>query len=80
MQIGKYKLGRYHAIIEKKWEDDTYTYETDFISKKDLLESIYAIGYCIRNKIPCGMDNPMKIIDINVYRGKEAVEKLKSLP
>ncbi|RFZ75568.1 hypothetical protein DS742_28310 [Lacrimispora amygdalina] len=79
MQIGNYKLGRYHAIIEKTWEDATCTYETDFISKADLQESISAIRYCLINGIKCGMDNHMKMIGMKVYKGKEAVEKLKSL-
>lgn len=79
MQIGKYKIGRYHAIIEKKWEDNTSTFETEFSSEKDLMESVYAIGRC-KGKL-CGVatDKPMILIDYKVYRGKDAVEKLEAL-
>ena len=81
MQIGKYKLGRYHAIIEKQMEDNTFEYETDFSSQKDLQESVSAIMYCIKNQVVCGMatDNPMKILRMKVYTGIDAVDKLKSL-
>lgn len=82
MQIGKYKLGRHKAIIEDKWEDNSFTYETDFSSESDLQESVSAIRYCIINKLECnriGLDNPMKILSMKVYRGQEAIEKLKSL-
>ena len=81
MKIGKYKLGRYHAIIEKQMEDSTAMYETDFSSEKDLQESVRAITYCIANKVVCGAatDNPMKIIGMKIYRGREAIDTLKSL-
>jgi len=77
MKIGKYKLGRYHAIIEKEMEDNTAMYETDFSSEKDLQESVSAIAYCIANKVVCGSatDNPMKILGMKVYKGKEAIDK-----
>lgn len=81
MKIGKYKLGRLHAIIEKKMEDNSFMYETDFISEKDLQESINAIMHFVNSGENVGIfsDNSMKILSIKVYRGTEAIEKLKSL-
>ena len=81
MKIGKYKLGRYHAIIEKKMEDGSYQYETDFSSKADLKESVRAIQYLIGTgeKVCVFTKKPMRILGIKIYRGKEAIEKLESL-
>lgn len=79
MQIGKYKLGRYHGIIEKKWNDNTYSYETDFSSENDLMKSVYAIEQCVGKICGVATDNPKILSDFKVYRGPKAVEKLKSL-
>jgi hypothetical protein len=82
MKIGQYKLGRYHAIIENEWEDNSFTYETQFSSAADLQESVSAIRHCIVEKLQCsqiGKDKTMKILSMRVYRGKEAIEKLQSL-
>lgn len=79
MKIGNYILGRYHSVIEKKWEDGSLTYETNFTSEADLGESVRAIDSCIG--LVCGIatDKPMRLVGMNVYRGKEAVKVLKSL-
>ena len=81
MKIGKYKLGRLHAIIEKKMENNSFLYETDFTSEKDLQQSINAITHFVNSGEKVGIisGNPMKIISVKVYRGTEAIEKLKSL-
>lgn len=81
MKIGKYTLGRYHAIIEKRMEDGSFQYETNFSSKADLEESVKAILHlvCGGEKVGLCTDKPMRIMKMRVYRGKEAVEKLKDL-
>lgn len=38
MMVHGYKVGRYPAIIRKRYEDGTVNYETDFSSDADLIE------------------------------------------
>lgn len=47
MMVHGYKVGRYPAIIRKRYEDGTVNYETDFSSDADLIESVNALIACI---------------------------------
>lgn len=40
MKIGKYEIGRYHAIVKTGYSDGTFSYSTFFRSRKDLYNFI----------------------------------------
>ena len=75
MQIGKYKIGRYHAIIKKIYEDGTVHYETSFSDEMDLFQSVYAIRSCIGKLIGIATDNPRVLVGMEIIRGKENIAK-----
>lgn len=75
MQVGKYKIGRFHAIIKKIYEDGSVSYETNFISRADLTESIVALRACIGHKIGLATDNPQVLTGIKVIYGKQDIIK-----
>lgn len=75
MRIGKYQIGRYHAIIKKIYEDGSVDYETSFSSESDLLQSVYAIQRCIGKMVGIATDEPKVLIDMVVIRGKEYIIK-----
>ena len=75
MKIGKYQIGRYHAIIKKIYEDDSVLYETSFSSNADLMESVYAIRRCIGTLTGIATDDPKVLKDMEVIRGKENIIK-----
>lgn len=75
MQIGKYKIGKYHVIIKKIYEDGSADYETNFVSEKDLQESVFAINRCIGKKVGLATDNPKILANYEVIRGKESIRQ-----
>ena len=80
MRIGKYQIGRYHAIIKKFYEDGSVEYETSFSSENDLMESVYAIQKCVGKLIGIATDNPKVLIDMDVIRGKDNIIKELLIP
>lgn len=80
MRIGKYRIGKYHAIIKKIYEDGSVDYETSFSSENDLMESVYAIQRCIGKMIGIATDNPKVLIDMDVIRGKNNIIKELLIP
>lgn len=75
MKVGKYQIGRYHAIIKKVYEDGSVDYETSFTDRADLMESVYAIRSCIGDLVGTATDNPKVLKDMSVIRGKEEIIK-----
>lgn len=75
MKVGKYQIGRYHAIIKKVYEDGSVDYETSFTDRADLMESVYAIRSCVGNLVGTITDNPKVLKDMSVIRGKEEIIK-----
>lgn len=73
MKVGKYQIGRYHGIIKAFYEDGSYDYETSFSDEEDIRKSIYAVRQCIGRVCGTATDNPRKLIDMQVIRGKEAI-------
>lgn len=73
MKIGKYKIGRYHAIIKKIYEDGSIDYETSFSDQRDLMASVFAINSCIGQIIGIATDNPKVLTDLKVIYGKENI-------
>lgn len=74
LKIGKYKIGRYHAIIKKTYEDGSFDYETSFSSEEDLLESVYAIRGCIGQTIGSLTDEPKVLTGMEIIKGKLDIE------
>lgn len=74
MMVHGYKVGRYPAIIRKRYEDGVTEYETDFSSDVDLIESVNALIACIGQM--CGMetDHPAVLKTLEVVHGKERIE------
>lgn len=75
MKVGKYKIGRFHAIIKKIYEDGSIGYETQFSDNADLMESVYAIRQCIGERVGIATDNPRILSAMSVIRGKENIIK-----
>jgi antitoxin component YwqK of YwqJK toxin-antitoxin module len=75
MKVGKYQIGRYHAIIKKTYENGSVDYETSFTDQADLMESVSAIRHCIGKLVGTATDNPQVLVDMAVIRGKENIEK-----
>ena len=73
MQIGSYKIGRYHSIIKKTYTDGSIDYETSFSCRSDLAESVTALRRCIGDKV--GTDNPKTLAKVEVISGKENIIK-----
>lgn len=73
MQVGNYKIGRYHAILKKYYADGTHDYETDFYSAEDIANSYGAIVHYIGQKIGLATDNPRVLTGVDVIRGKENI-------
>ena len=47
MKVGKFQIGRYHAISRKSYADGSVDYETSFSDHADLMESVYCLRLCI---------------------------------
>lgn len=75
MKVGKYQIGRYHAIIKKEYEDGSIDYETSFSDAEDLQKSVYAINKCIGHICGTATDNPKVLTGMSVIRGKENIIK-----
>lgn len=75
MQVGNYKIGRYHAIIKKSYADGSFDYETDFISADDIAKSYGAIQNCIGKTVGLATDNPRVLAGVDIIRGKENIIK-----
>lgn len=75
MKVGKFQIGRYHAIIKKEYEDGSVDYETSFSDIDDLMESVYAIRAGIGELVGTATDNPRVLTDMSVIRGKENIIK-----
>lgn len=74
MMVHGYKVGKYPAIIKKFHEDGWVTYETDFTSAADLMESVNALNACIGQLCGMATDHPAVLKTIEVIRGKEHIE------
>lgn len=74
MRIGKYKIGRYSAIIKKTYADGSIGYETSFTDQSDLYQSMKAIHSCIGQKVGIGTNDPKVLTGMAVIRGKENIE------
>lgn len=75
MKVGKYQIGRYHAIIKKIYEDGSVSYETSFKDEADITESYYCLGRCIGKKVGICTDNPGVLRGVEIIRGRENIEK-----
>lgn len=75
MKVGKFQIGRYHAIIKKEYDDGSVDYETSFSDQNDLMKSVYAIQLCIGKLVGTATDNPKVLKDMSVIRGKENIIK-----
>ena len=75
MIIGHYKIGRYHAIIKKIYEDGMISYETQFSDENDLQLSIDAMEYSIGKLTGLATKHPSVMARYEVIRGKEAIAK-----
>lgn len=75
MKVGKYQIGRYHAIIKKTYEDGSIAYETSFTDQRDLAESVMALKSCVGMVLGKGGKNPKKLIQVNVIRGADAIRE-----
>lgn len=74
MMVHGYKVGRYPAIIRKRYEDGTVNYETDFSSDADLIESVNALIACIGHMCGTATDYPAVLKTLEVIYGKERIE------
>ena len=75
MKVGKYQIGRYHAIIKKTYENGSIDYETSFSDDEDLAESAMAISQCIGKLVGIATDNPKILKSCSIIRGKENIIK-----
>lgn len=73
MQVGEYKIGRYHAIIKKLYEDGSIEYETRFNDEADLQESLFAMERCKGKLVGIATDSPKILKDYEAIRGKDAI-------
>ena len=76
MKVGKYQIGRFHAIIRKEYADGSVDYETSFTDIEDFNESYYCILKCIVKEVGIATDNPKVLTYACVIRGKEEIEKV----
>lgn len=74
MIVHGYRIGRYPAIIRKRYEDGTVEFETDFSSDTDLLESVNALIACIGQMCGIATDHPAVLKTLEVIHGKERIE------
>ena len=75
LKVGKYQIGRFHAIIRKEYADGSVDYETSFTDIEDFNESYYCILKCIGKEVGIATDNPKVLTYACVIRGKEEIEK-----
>ncbi len=75
MKIGKYQIGRYHAIIRKEYADGSIDYETSFSDAADILESYYSILKCVGKAVGMATDNPRVLTNAFLIQGRDEIEK-----
>ena len=73
MKVGKFQIGRYHAIIRKSYADGSVDYETSFSDHADLMESVYCLRLCIGKMVGIATDTPKVLTGVQVIRGKENI-------
>ena len=73
MKVGKFQIGRYHAIIRKSYADGSVDYETSFSDHADLMESVYCLRLCIGKMVGIATDTPKVLTGVQVIRGKEYI-------
>ena len=73
MKVGKFQIGRYHAIIRKSYADGSVDYETSFSDHADLMESVYYLRLCIGKMVGIATDTPKVLTGVQVIRGKENI-------
>lgn len=74
MMVHGYKVGKYPAIIKKFHEDGLVSYETDFTSAADLIESVNALIACIGHLCGVATAHPAVLKTIEIIYGKERIE------
>lgn len=75
MKVGKYQIGRYHAIIKTTYEDGTFDYETSFTDKEDIEYSYFCIKQCIGRLVGTANSNPKVLMGVSIIRGNEEIIK-----
>lgn len=75
MQVGEFKIGRYHAIIKLTYADGSVDYETSFSDQADLMESAYSIKTLIGEMVGIATDTPKLLTGMRVIRGKQEIIK-----
>lgn len=75
MKVGKYQIGRFHAIIRKEYADGSVDYETSFTDIDDFNESYYCILKCIGQEVGIATNDPKVLTYACAIRGKEEIEK-----
>ena len=73
MKVGKFQIGRYHAIIRKSYADGSVDYETSFSDHAHLTESVYCLRLCIGKMVGIATDTPKVLTGVQVIRGKENI-------
>ena len=73
MKVGKFQIGRYHAIIRKSYADGSVDYETSFSDHADLMESVYCLRLRIGKMVGIATDTPKVLTGVQVIRGKENI-------
>ena len=73
MKVGKFQIGRYHAIIRKSYADGSVDYETSFSDHADLMESVYCLRLGIGKMVGIATDTPKVLTGVQVIRGKENI-------
>ena len=66
MKVGKFQIGRYHAIIRKSYADGSVDYETSFSDHADLMESVYCLRLCIGKMVGIATDTPKVLTGVQV--------------
>lgn len=74
MMVHGFEVGRYPAIIRKRYEDGMTEYETDFSSDADLIESVNALIACIGHLCGVATAHPAVLKTIEIIYGQERIE------
>ncbi len=79
MKVGNYQIGRYHAIIKKRYEDGSVDYETSFSDREDLVESVCCLRMCMGKTVGLATADPKVLTGVEVIRGKQdIIEELQA--
>ena len=74
-EVGMMKVGKYHGIIKKTYEDGSIEYETSFSDSSDLAESYHCLRLCIGEMVGLATDNPRVLTAVERIIGKENIIK-----